>query len=356
MLPWGLVGALVLLGSAELGLRLSQSEGVVAYEMKAPAYRSIPYELDRTGAAPVSVLGSSRAREGVSMPTMSRAIEDATGQSIGVANYALAGGRGEEVRFLASLLATASPRPGLVLYGVGPRQLLPNAEPYQKFSHMWRLSDWFRFRVERGAEVDPYFGRAARNSLGRVSFLVRYEPQVREALLSRKARWKKLRRALTEVRDRDKSPILGHATVWHQRKPKRSTRVSSKRARKYLNQVTAGQPYRLYPQQVECVDETIRTLRAAGIDVVLFEVPMSPALREVFPAEVEAEFHELMDSLAAKNSVPYLRLAELGVALKRKHFREQSHANRLGADRVSLALADQVVVPWLAGEERASPQ
>jgi len=349
-LPWGLIGALLLLGCAELVLRVNHPDGSVPYGMKEQAYRSIPHELDRTGAGTVSILGSSRAREGVSMPTLASMLRGPAGRPVRVGNYALTGGRAEEVRFLASKLVAASPAPGLVLYGVGPRQLLPNAQPYQKFSHMWRLADWWRVRAARGAEVAPYFGRAARNSLGRWFYLVRYEQAIREALFSKKWRWWRLLRVVTRTRGLDRSPIRGGPTVWHRRKPGHSMYPVEEEVREYIRLVTAGEPYRLQRQQLDYMGDTISTLSRAGIDVVLFEVPMSPALRYVFSGEVELEFHGLMMELARQHSVPYVRMRDLGLVLSQQEFREQSHANRVGANKLTRALTTQVVLPWMRRE------
>ena len=65
-----------------------------------------------------------------------------------------------------------------------------------------------------------------------------------------------------------------------------------------------------------------------------------------------------MDRVAAKTGVPFLRHLDLGVLFPEKDFREQSHLNYAGAEKLGAALADRVIVPMLAGgaPRTATPQ
>ena len=82
----------MLLGAAEVGLRLHRPDGDISYRMSEQEYRFLPLELRRFGSASVVVIGSSRAREGVSIPVL-RDKSAEPGSSRTYASYAIAAGR-----------------------------------------------------------------------------------------------------------------------------------------------------------------------------------------------------------------------------------------------------------------------
>jgi len=354
--PWGLVGALVLLLAAEVCLRVAQPEGELNYGMSERAYRVFPYELESRGAARVSIVGSSRAREAVSVPTLRKALRTAGEPDVEVASYALVGARAAEVQQVVHKLIETEPAPELVLYGVGPRQLLHKARPHAGASNMWRVSDWATERLDHGKEVDRFLGRSVRNSLGEHLFLVRYEPQIRAALDHTRDHGRFLWEAVTISKGHDTSPMRGNYSVWQSSEKIQVFAVDRERARSYLAKVTSGEPYALEDESLQVMEETLEALSAAGIDVALFEVPIKKDLEDVFPEGTIDRFHQLMRELASRQGVPYLDREGLGLKLVGRDFREQSHLNLRGGRKTAQALAQVVVLPWLDGEAPASGQ
>ncbi len=348
-LPWGLLGAILLLLPVEASLRVLQPEGRLSSGLDSYEYRFLPRELARSGSPPIVFIGSSRTREGASIPTLKKAVWDATGATLAMANYGMSAAAAGETLLAVRQLLRATPRPELVLYGVGPRQLRPKASMAATQRHMVRLPDWGQLRLEEGEAVDACLGDALRNSLGDRLHLFRYLPEIRRALEpGAKERRKELKKVLTRVSRLKRSPMLGYDSTWNQ---SNSSRQSKRKSREYLARVFEGEPPSLDEAQRDRMDRAVTELRAAGIEVVLFEAPTSPSLSAAMPAHLLDEVAATATSLAQERGVPYLTVEQLGVKLKKKEWREHSHLNLLGARRMSRALAKEVVVPWV--ERRA---
>jgi hypothetical protein len=339
-IPWGLVCCLVLLLAFEGFVRGLRPGGAVPYAFSEQEYRSIPAELQRVGAAEVAIVGSSRAREAIALPELAADLEERAGRKVTVASYAVAGGRAAEVRVIARRLLGARPRPELVLYGVGPRQLLEREDPGMALGRIWGLADWVRARLELGrGPTAPWLGASLRNSAGRHAYAVRFQPQVHAALTEPS---EGLKKAFTEAPGLKYAPTRGRHTIWQTRSPNKSIDISPSRARSYLDKVLDGRPYDLDPAQLGRMDDTLELLGEAGVLVVLFEVPIQPVLAEQFPEGTLQEFQRLMVELAERHGVEYLPAAGLVPDLPRSGFREQSHLNLAGARLLTAALVERV--------------
>jgi hypothetical protein len=165
----------------------------------------------------------------------------------------------------------------------------------------------------------------------------------------------RLKRALTEARDIDKSPMRGHRSIWQTLDPFETKRVSRSRVRRYLEQTTGGAPYTLSDEQLAEMDRTLRALREAGVEVALFEVPLASLLESELPVGIVEGTDERMRALAGRHGVTYLSIDELAPGLEPSDFREQSHLNVAGGHKMAAALARAVVAPWAAGHEPDRP-
>jgi hypothetical protein len=345
---------MVLIGAAETGLRFSKPGGEVSYASSAQEYRVLPYELARNGAGTIAIVGSSRTREGVSVPDLQKALGTNLQKDQRVAGYALTAARAEDVREVANRLISASPPPGLVLYGVSPRQLTPKRHAYAGRSNMWSLGDWWKTRWSEGREADRQLGRATRYSLGKLSYLLRFEPEIRASLQRKEEALKHLKGTLTRSRGHRNSPMRGNKTSWQAKSPRKVRKITRKRARSYLKNVTEGEPLELSEEMLDSMQVTLETLLKNEVDVVLFEMPVHGVLESVYPEGLMTQFDSMMAELSSRTGVPYLSAEDLELNLKGRDYREQSHMNLRGARKVSKRLAEVVVLPWLEGSGPAA--
>lgn len=345
-LPWALIGALVLIGGFEGGLRILQPDGEVHYALAPQEYTFFARHLVLDGSADVIVLGSSRAREGVAMPKLQAAV----GPSMTAGNYALGGSRASEVLLTVHHLLRAVPRPRLALLGIEPRLLLDDRGSLASQQHFLTYLDWRRLRRERGgAPLAPYFGAAVRHSLGRYVWLLRYDHVFRQARKrAPTSRWRRIRDRLLQAPEDVPSPLRGQLTPWQKDKPRQSRKLSREDTRDYVQRVGRGSPYAQDEDQRRRLREAVRLLREGGVDIVLFEMPISPALERELPPGTIDRLHAVMEEFSRDLEVSWWTADALGIELKRKDWREHSHLNLRGANKVSDALVEHIVAPWAA--------
>lgn len=360
--PWALLFAILLVLVAEVGLRSVRSSGVVPFESGEGEYRSLVVELWRIGAPEVVVIGSSRAREAILGKELGKRLKGRFGCAPKVGNYALPGGHAQEAGLALQRILDASPGPSLVLYGVGPRQLLAKPRPLVNSAYLWTPAQWLDARRRWGKAADPYLGQVVRTALSRHSWLVRYAPEAHAALhitsddLTRSdPTWSAGISRLWRPKSRSRyDPKRGHTTSWNRLKPEAHRNVSPKRTREYLAKVLGeGRTYALDAWQVTQLEESVERLMAAGVPVVLFGVPMSQAMRDVIPPHIEPDFLALMEGLSERYGVPWLPESTLSGPLPAHMFREQSHVNLAGAVRWTDHLARSLPAGLMS---RALPQ
>ena len=148
-----------------MGLREAKPSGVLPFRVGMDEYRSFIDETARNGVHSVTVIGSSRAREAVLPLSMRRAITAEFGCAPTTANHALPGAHAMEAELAVRRMLESPQPPRLVLYGLGPRQLLAKPRPWVNASYLWSPSEWLAARREHGPEVDPYVGRVLRTWL-----------------------------------------------------------------------------------------------------------------------------------------------------------------------------------------------
>jgi hypothetical protein len=336
--------ALILLGIAELGARLLRPSGTVPHELGGElAYHALVPELQRSGAAAVAIVGSSRAREGFPAPEVAAVLNRGRAEPRRVANYALVGAIGSDAEIIVRRLLSAKTKPELIVYGLtvmelerGQGQGITKKSPF-----LWRISDALEARRRVGSPADEILPRAIRNSLSDQSVLFRLRPEIQEALTQ--PTWKKVRKALRDVitfSGEDDNPMRGGLSVWQQQaKPNRSVSVSRAHVRKYL-----GKEYNRsrWPDatQAERIAALVEDTKRAGVKLVLVEIPLAPILARELPSGALEEFRAIVAGIAQRQGVRFIPVDDLGEQFQQKDFLEQSHLNLKGATKFSRRVAE----------------
>ncbi len=333
-----------------MGLREAKPSGILPFRVGMDEYRSFLDETARNGVHSITVIGSSRAREAVLPLSMRRAITAEFGCTPTTANHALPGAHAMEAELAVRRMLESPRPPRLVLYGLGPRQLLAKPRPWVNASYLWSPSEWLAARREHGPAVDPYVGRVLRTWAGQRSWLLRYRPLISRIAHLDKAdlrdgkTWAWTVRRQWEARRRvDIDPKLTGLTYWHREAPDQVRAVSDERVRLYLSKVLGEeQEYTLQAEQIEHARVSIEALQDAGVSVVLFAVPMSQVLVRNLPPGVMDDFDRTMRDLSASTGAPWLDERTLGGPLPQAMFREQSHVNLPGAKQWTASLVENL--------------
>ena len=337
---------MVLLLAAELACRALQPSGRVPYSLDGVGeYRSLGPELEAVGAAPISVVGSSRAREAVLLPLVRLLMAERTGSEPRVANYAIAGAHAGEVALVVDRLLAADPPPEIVLYGLTPRQLVDKGAP-RNSAYLWNLDDWWAERNERGRSVDRFLPQVLRNQLVRRVRLYRYREEIAAAFATPASESfvRTLRRGLAE-RDSDESPMRGDLTDLQRGESIRSRRVSDAYTREYVARIWLPDAWSMTEQERKLAS-LVEACRVARVPIVLFEVPISEVLLRNLPEGAYASFLTIVSRVSSESGVPFYSARDLELHPLQKDFREQSHLNNLGGMKVTRALVAEILVPW----------
>jgi hypothetical protein len=330
--------------AAEIAVRVLHPTGDIPYFRGDGERAAFATHVHDHGSAEVAIVGSSRAREGVTPPKLRRHLA-ALGTRATVENYGISDGRGEDVEAVVQQLMRSSPRPKVIVLGMSPRELtLPPERPSQGALSLWRLANWWDYRRTVSDAADSVLAAALRNELALASHLFRLRREVYAALHRTTAA--KVERGLSRaVRQRQRpspSQMTGGKSAWHRgKKTYESKRVSQRHIRKYLEH-RHQEPAWPWTYEVTHVERAIALCQREGIPVVLFEVPVSPALHQAYPPRAYPGFQRAMAHIAKKRSVEWLTTERLGLALSQEDFREQSHLNFRGAKKLTLALAPHV--------------
>lgn len=356
--PIALFLAILLILFVELLVRLLGHDRMLPYWESRFQYESAALHLRYGGAlADVCFIGSSRAREGIHMPTILATLDSELERPVTGSNFACPAVLASDmVTFVRAILRQGSPK--MIVYVISPRALLELNIPTDTTALFLDLKDI-------GSD-DPTVRQAARHDwpvlvrseLGRSYRTLAYRRRVSVAL----------HRSMATLRGDDlgqdfmslltfapiPSPITGDESIWHTRDRGLSlaTRpVSDERVKVYVERLLNDGRYRLSPAKLRAVSEIISMCKDHDVPLVLVEIPVADLLLRHWPPGTRAEFLDSMNEIADDMRVPFITFDQLDVDLRDEDYLEQSHLSRVGAVKFSEALAKDVLAPRLSEDD-----
>lgn len=341
--PTAVALAVAIVLAVEIVLRMLPASALLGYGDGLGAYYEVRHTIERQGAAEVAILGESRAREALLMPMFDDLCERSLGREVSTANYACPDARTSEMLLVTREMLDSSTKPALVLYLISPRGLLGDDRSVQ------REEVFGVFPNATGGSTALALASFAerpmwelRNHLQDLYYTFRYRYRFRNYLAS-------------APRGREMlSPVQGDETTWQRYVPNRSLvthPISDEHIRDYVARLLDedGQ-YVLGNTRIAALREIAEMCSESGVGLVLVSAPISDDLARLKPAGLVDRFNEIVRSVAEERGMRFLTVADLGVQLERADFREQSHLNRRGAEKLTRALVEQVVTPTLSRE------
>ncbi len=333
-IPYGAVWAVVFLIVIELLARMAGTDVATAFDQsfhftRAPDYTLINAAIEFKPAPEILVLGSSRARDGIVMPSLSEGASRISGQELKAASYAAAGCDAACMRALVERLVAEDHVPKLVVLGVTVRCIKRVDTPATVSTNRLLLANFATLRSEidfNGPLSEPDLTTVMGNALPfRISQL-RHSIQYRVLRLD-----PTLRRPFAT----QNSATGGYAYIQLDGELNGQERLSEKRSA--LGR-TERYVARLYPEgqehiseaQVRNLDAVLEQLHALRVPVVMVEMPNSEMIAGVYPEGLEARAREIFAELAEGRAQWHPRTP--GQYYGADLFHDQSHLNRDGAE------------------------
>lgn len=350
--PWALLIAVALLVLVEVAVRVQEPSELIPYENTGRnSYGAIRHHLESYGAADVAFLGSSRGREAVVIPDIAERLRGLLGREVRVANYSSPAASADEAHQITRIMFRVHERrPRVLLLGVTVLQLSAISGRNRHRSELWYVQDWWREKKAR-RNVRPIFGLIPDYQFDALSDAIRLEVGRWYKTFAYRNKISLLVREWTEDFDPPSSPIDGQLTDHQVRVPfisLESRRISNRRVISYLAKRMRRGEYPLGRDQQKELRALAELCRREGVQFVIFEIPMSEILRRHLPEGTVDRFLRMVIKVAETENVPFVRLTDIGVEPTNADFREQSHLNLPGALKLSRALTDRVIAPYLA--------
>ncbi|MEM6331846.1 MAG: hypothetical protein AAF823_00715 [Planctomycetota bacterium] len=312
----------------------------------------------RPPSADVMFLGSSRVHRGVDLRLIETELADRGFDDVSARNYAIGGSHIQELAYYVDAIGRVAP-PRLLLIGVAPRALQGDAPT--NWDDMRSLTEWGRVHTtedSREPRDDVTLGGALHHELASRSMAVSFRERFREAAIDSlidawDGHWG--RAAAAWMLPSKESPITG-GLAWRHRDGEETLnlfdlRVQDRRVERAMQRDFPQGKFVYTPQSHEAFLSIGRSSRAHEVRVVVFELPWPELLRRHWPPGVQADFREAAAASCHAAGIEYVPFASLNVTIDDYFFREQSHLNLPGAQRLSMALIDNVIAPALRTEE-----
>jgi hypothetical protein len=104
--------------------------------------------------------------------------------------------------------------------------------------------------------------------------------------------------------------------------------------------------YRVSPRALSLIDRILDRCSAAQIECVFVESPVTSTHRELLEGHIDDSFRAALATVQARRTVEFLDFSD---RIPDDGFRDSSHGNRLGGERFSAIVADEVIAPrWRA--------
>ena len=347
--PWALLGALLIVGAVELGVRQLSPSDWIPYEWKGPLwYTAVREHLEFNGPAEVAFMGSSRTREAFVVPLLREEVPKAVGRPITIVNYGAPGCNADEAEAIVRIMARQTHPPKLLLYGITPYQLA-DLEYDVQGAPLWSLAHWWqRWREpDHHPDVFKMWPFVLRNEIED-----RYRTFAYREMIPLRV-WE----ALTKFQ-LPGCPIKGEYSKHQLLTPERSlinTPQSSGHLKRYIAPRVRRGEYVMGGRQLDALRRVMQRCRDAKIRLILIELPQSELLRKHLPPSTLRQFYALVAPLAEEFDVPFVRVRALGTDFGDSEFREMSHLNLYGATRFTSIMIRDVIVPALLGTPIGQP-
>ncbi|MBL93061.1 MAG: hypothetical protein CMH56_14770 [Myxococcales bacterium] len=290
----------------------------------------------------IAILGSSRPRDGVLVPELKKILAAQTGQSFEIVNYAAVGFRAFDLEVLAKRL-TEDPRttPKMVFLPVNPRFL-------QERAHR----DNLRFTLMRSGQlIDDIRQHGIESPLHITETLLSNAVSHLFALRLSAREWVE-GELPNEFSPLTQNPIFGgyvklqnQDLAWQAKNKPITSIVNAPLKQDRLSAYVAVEwpegVNHLGAKEKEAFENGLRTFKAAGVKVVLMDLPMSDALKNAIPQVGFPEYHQYLAATAKSMQLDFVPV-EGFPTFTDDDFREQSHVNRAGALKLTRFLADWI--------------
>lgn len=343
-LPWALLLGILFLGLTELSIRLYTPKTLFPYDFLTQEYRSFIHQINEFGSADICFLGSSRAREAVVLPELSRLLHESDITGMRIESYAMSAAWAADVHSALRNIIRTGKKPKLLVYGITPDQICIKRRHARNTSLLWNLGDWMDHYNRFG--TDRYLlPKVVLNEAKRYSHILRWRDGSRLVL-----------RNMARQEISLSSPIRGELTTAQRDNPDSVVTITPEDNKRNLNEMKKfygdGTDW-VDPVQYYYLEEIVKLCEAHGIILVFLELPLTSTLQDNFPGNVPDDFLDLIQAMAEQYGATLVTQEQLGLHLEDSQFQDFEHANLHGALEITRALANKIILPIL---ERESSQ
>ncbi len=328
--PWAFAAAVLIVLAVEAALHVAPPRVVMPYARGLQEYSSLTACLDKWGPAELVFVGSSRVRMGISAPEATRLLRE-SGKGWSVGNYGLSAANAADTEAAVRYILRCGRKPRMVVFGLAPRDYRCDEPFLNRIALFWDYGDFEREYAANPVEAGPLLPVVLRNQMGRIWLTLRYRQKFRQWGMGLLRRRERVRIAC---------PIIGEKA--HDEKEARRSLVTHPlqpgAVEAYVQRQLDHGRFVFDDVMVESVRRTIAMCREAGVELVLFELPMSEPLRRTLPEGTTERFMRITRDLADAGRVRFITLDELGAEFAGADFIEQSHLNEAGALKLTRAL------------------
>jgi hypothetical protein len=372
-LPWGFLLAIAILIPVEIAVRMMPLNVTVPYARRNDALEAVTLYAD-AGSTDIVTLGSSMMREAIS-PLAIRGQLEYRGAHTTVGNFAVRGGRPDEVRLTTQRLLAGPRKPKIAIIGVSLIDLVDTPVDYDRLASYWRLGDWWaayrRARADQGkrhegplapdphpprkpaepvktrakiiqptadvpAAVRTRWSRAVYNQCASLCYILRCRDRLRELLLHPSE-------VVTKISE---DPVLG--TPGRPRESRIAQGlVTPKAVRRYLDRILPGGRFDFGRNMTGETRDTLAQYRAAGVRTYILEMPLSSVMRSCIAPERIEKFRAICRTLAAESGATFLAVDDIKFDQRDEWFYDAQHLNHGGCRQFSVALTENCILPAL---------
>lgn len=335
--------AVLLVLATEIGLRALGAFEKTPYWTGRAEYFAAAESIERDGPAEICVIGSSRPRDGILTGPIREACRRQLGTDVRVQNYSCAGATPLVVKFVVRRLLRGGSKPRLVLYGVSPLYVGPDACGSGIPRQFIDWQDWRLMAREDGPDALRFLSCAAENEARKSIMLCRMREGIGPVIYGY--------RYFGKIRY---GPYDGEIPLFHQRFRGGSLvdrPIGEERVRLYVSRYLKDGRYRVSRKALKCLKEVQEICAQANVKLVIFEMPYSDFVTRLLPENTFPDFYRAMTRLSQETGGRFVTVTDMKLAVEDEDFQDQSHLNHRGATKLTRALIRHEIVPFLTADD-----
>jgi len=309
---------------SEFVLRIFEPKDLVRFPLSVEQqYKAAKLFVKYYGAGDISVLGSSKVREGINVAQFEDLCQQNGGCSCRFRNFGLPGATAVEVEYFFRFMVSERKLPRLIIVGISPSFLGDRQAPKKTIMMFLDTLSLMHIKYRLG-EFRTLVSEVIKRLLADYLYLFKFRQFVPDIIT----------RVLAGKSEKSSIPMLGQESFWQKNRPRaeilNDNLKTENRIKDLINKTITRNSITMRRQQWSSLLRILKLSKKLNIELLFVEMPIPKKVKDKFPIGVYDSWLLKITNLFKTKGFEFLKNQEIDFRDNNEFFREHIHLGWMG--------------------------